>query len=72
MSQVTVLTTTAPSLDKLKRELGRLFDGCAADDVIAISHSTDTVSIKRSGGVWGPSSQTERLEYSAVVLVRGR
>jgi hypothetical protein len=61
----------APSLEKLEKELARLLAGCAADDVLGVSHSTAAVSSKQSGGIWGGASQTHKVEYSAIVLVRG-
>jgi hypothetical protein len=72
MSEVGVMWAVAPSLEKLKKELARLLAGCAAEDVLGVSHSASSVSSKQSGGTWSGSSQTSKLEYSAVVLVRSQ
>ncbi|MDQ2895978.1 MAG: hypothetical protein M3Y09_10090 [Actinomycetota bacterium] len=48
----------APSLELLEKELTRLFEGCAADDVLGMSHSAIAASSKQSGGIWGGASQT--------------
>jgi hypothetical protein len=70
MSEVGVVWARAPSLEKLEKELARLLAGCAADDVLGVSHSSAAVSSKQSGGIWSGASQTHKVEYSAVVLVR--
>lgn len=70
MSEVGVIWARAPSLEKLERELARLLAGHAADDVLAVSHSTAELSSKQSGGLWRGARQAHTLEYSAVVLVR--
>jgi hypothetical protein len=70
MSEVGVIWVRAASLEKLEKELARMLEGCAADDVLGVSHSTATVSGKQSGGIWSSASQAYKLEYSAVVLVR--
>lgn len=70
MAEVGVLWARAPSLEKLEKELARLLAGCAADDVLAVSHSSACVSTKQSGGIWSGGRQAQRLEYSAVVLLR--
>ncbi len=70
MSEIGVISAHALSLKKLAQELVRLLAGCAADDVIGVSYYAAAVSTKQSGGIWGGASQTHKLEYSAVVLVR--
>ena len=72
MSDVAVMWARAPSLEKLEKELARLVSGCAADDVLGISHSAAPVSSKQSGGIWGGASQSHKVEYSAVLLVRSQ
>ncbi len=71
MSEVGVIWARAPSLEKLEKEMVRLLADCAADDVLGVSHSAAAVLSKQSGGIWSGASQTHKLEYSAVVLVRG-
>ncbi|MHB8659594.1 MAG: hypothetical protein ACYC91_16915 [Solirubrobacteraceae bacterium] len=70
MSEVGLISTRAPSLEKLEKELARLLADCAADDVLGVSHSAAVVSSRQSGGIWGGGSQANKLEYSAVVLLR--
>jgi len=70
MSEVGVIWARAPSLEKLERELARILEGRAADDVLGVSHSTAAVSSNQSGGIWSGASQAYKLEYSALVLVR--
>jgi hypothetical protein len=70
MPEVGVIWATAPSLEKLEKELSGLLAECAADDVLGVSHSSAAVSSKQSGGIWGGATQTHKLEYSAVVLLR--
>ena len=70
MSEVGVIWASAPSLEKLERELYRLLAGRSADDVLGVSHASSAVSSKQSGGLWGGASQAHKVEYSAVVLVR--
>jgi len=70
MSDVEVMSVRAPSLEKLEKELARLLAGCAADDVVGVSHSAAAVSSKRSGGVWSASSEAHKVEYSALLLLR--
>jgi hypothetical protein len=70
MSDVAVIWARAPSLEKLEKELSRVLAGCVADDVLGVSHSAAPVSNKQSGGIWSGSTQTSRVEYSALVLVR--
>jgi hypothetical protein len=70
MSDVEVMSVRAPSLEKLEKELTRLLAGSATDNVLGISHSAAPVSSKQSGGIWAKSTETQRVEYSALVLVR--
>jgi hypothetical protein len=70
MPEVGVIWARAPSLQKLEKELDRLLAGCAADDVLGVSHSTTAVSSKQSGGIWSGTRQVSKVEYTAVVLVR--
>lgn len=72
MSEVAVMWARAPSLEKLEKELARVLAACAADDVLGISHSAALVSSKQSGGIWSGSSQSSKLEYSALVLLRSQ
>jgi hypothetical protein len=60
----------ASSLRDLEAELSRLLEGCSADDVLGVSHSTAVLSSKQSGGVWSGVSHTHKVEYSALVLLR--
>jgi len=70
MSEVGVLWARAPSLERLEKELSELLADWGADDVVSVSHSSAAVSSKQSGGIWGGATQTHKIEYSAVVLVR--
>jgi len=70
VSEVGVLWARAESLEKLEKELSALLADCAADDVLTVSHSSAAVSSKQSGGIWGGATQTHKIEYAAVVLVR--
>jgi hypothetical protein len=72
MSDVAVMWARAPSLEQLEKELARLLAGCADDDVLGVSHSAAPVSSKQSGGIWSGASQSHKVEYSAVVLVRSQ
>jgi hypothetical protein len=72
MSDVAVIWARAPSLDKLEKELARVLVGCAADDVLGVSHSAAPISSKQSGGIWSGAIQSHTVEYSAVVLVRSQ
>ncbi|MGH3628375.1 MAG: hypothetical protein ACRDRL_13175 [Sciscionella sp.] len=72
MSDVGVICARASSLQKLQRELDRLLAGRSADEVPGVSHFAAPVSSRQSGGVWGGSRTEQKLEYSAVVLVRGQ
>jgi hypothetical protein len=69
MSEVGVICARARSLEKLEKELDRLLSGCAADEVLGVSHSTTAVSSKQSGGIWSGTRQANKVEYTAVVLV---
>lgn len=71
MSEIEIIWARAPTLDKLEKKLARLLADCAAEDVLGVSHSSVAVSSKQSGGIWGGANQAHKLEYSAVVLVRG-
>lgn len=70
MSDVEVMSVRAPSLEKLEKELTWLLAGCAADDVLGVSHSSAPTSSKRSGGIWSGASEAHKIEYSALVLLR--
>jgi hypothetical protein len=72
MSDVGVIWARAPSLEKLEKELARGLAGCVADDVLAVSHSAAPVADKQSGGIWSGSTRAQKLEYSALVLVRSQ
>ena len=71
MPDIEVLWARAPSLEKLNKELSRLLASWVADDIIGISHSARAVHTKRSGGIWGGATLSHKLEYTAIVLVRG-
>lgn len=68
MADVAVICAHAPSLGKLEKELACALAGRRADDVLGISHWTATVTSKHYGGIWNGSRNTNKLEYSAVVL----
>ena len=70
MAEVGVITAQASSLKKLEKELARLLAGRPSDDVLGVSHFTAPVSTEQSGGIWSGSRQINKLEYSAVVLIR--
>jgi hypothetical protein len=70
VSEIEVLWARAPSLERLEKELARLLSNRAADDVLGVSHSTATTSSKQSRGIWSGASETNVLEYSALVLLR--
>lgn len=72
MSEVGVIWARAPTLEKLEKELFGLLDGYCAEDVLGVSHSAASISSRQSGGIWGGASQSYKLEYSAVVMVRAR
>lgn len=67
---VEVISARASSLEKLEKELARRLAGCAADDILRVSHSTATISSRQSGGIWAGANHAHKLEYTAVVLVR--
>lgn len=71
MSEVGVIWARASSLEKLENELARLLAGRAAEEILGISHAAASVSAKQSGGIWAGASHAHKLEYSALVLVRG-
>lgn len=71
MPDIEVLWARAPSLDKLEKELSRLLTCRAANDVLGISHSSTALHTKQAGGIWAGATLTHKLEYSAVVLLRG-
>jgi hypothetical protein len=71
MPDIEVLWARAPTLEKLEKELSRLLTECAADEVLGISHSSRALHTKQSGGIWAGATLTHKLEYSAIVLVRG-
>jgi hypothetical protein len=72
MSDVAVIWARAPSLEKLQKELARVLAGYVADDVLGISHSAAPASSKTSGGIWSGTTQSHKVEYSAIVLVRAQ
>ena len=69
MGNVAVIWASAPSLDKLERELSCRLAEYDADDIVSISHSSTVVG-RETGGVWGPRRRHEHTEYSALVLVK--
>lgn len=72
MSEVDVVSVSAPSLAKLEKELVRLLADCSADAVLGMSHTTATLGAKQSGGIWTGAHHTNKVEYSALVLLRAR
>jgi hypothetical protein len=70
MADVGVICAHASSPRKLEKQLARLLAGCAAEDVLSVSHWSTIVSTQQYGGIWTGTKQTHKLEYSAVVLVR--
>lgn len=70
MSEFEVLWARAPSLEKLAAEVEAILADRGASDVLSVSHSSAVTTSKRSGGVWAGAHETNRLEYSAFVLVR--
>jgi hypothetical protein len=70
MPDVGVICAHATSPRQLEKELARLLQGHAADDVLGVSHWTATVASKQSRGIWSGARQAHKVEYSAVVLVR--
>ena len=70
MPEVGVICAHASSPRKLEKKLARLLARHAADDVLEVSHWTETVSSKQSGGIWSGARQVHKLEYSAIVLFR--
>jgi hypothetical protein len=71
MAAVDVIWARAPTLEKLQQELLSLLDGYAPEDVISLSHAVGAVASTHSGGVWGRGREAHKVEYSAIVLVRG-
>ena len=70
MADVGVICAHASSPRKLEKQLARLLAGCAAGDVLTVSHWSAIVSTHEHGGIWTGARQTHKLEYSAVVLLR--
>lgn len=70
MAAVQVISAQATTLEKLEKELSRALAGCAAEDILGLSHHVMAASTKQTGGIWGGAAQTYKLEYTAVVLVR--
>jgi hypothetical protein len=70
MSEIGVLTVRAPSLQKLHRQLEKRLARYAPEDIVSVSHSSDAVSARHRGGVWSGARTTQKLEYSAIVLLR--
>jgi hypothetical protein len=72
MCEVDVISVHAPSLTKLEKELVRLLADCSADAVLGVSHTTTSLATKHSGGIWTGAHQTNKSEYSALVLLRAQ
>jgi hypothetical protein len=72
VSEVDVVSVRAPSLAKLEKELVRLLADCSADAVLGVSHTTASLVTTQSGGVWTGARHTNKVEYSALVLLRAR
>jgi hypothetical protein len=72
MSEVDVVSVRAPSLTKLEKELVRLLADCSADSVLGVSHTTATLGAKQSGGIWTGARHANKVEYSALVLLRAQ
>jgi hypothetical protein len=70
--EVDVVSVRAPSLTKLEKELVRLLADWAADDVLGVSHATTSLGTKQSGGIWTGARHTNKVEYSALVLLRAQ
>lgn len=70
MCEVDVVSVRAPSLTKLEKELVRLLADCSADDVLGVSHTTTSLATTQSGGIWTGVRHTNKVEYSALVLLR--
>ncbi|WP_249011856.1 hypothetical protein [Conexibacter sp. DBS9H8] len=70
MGDVGVIWAAAPSLDKLEKELSNCLVGYDAEEIISVSHSVVPRRSRRTGGLWGAATETNDVEYSAVVLVR--
>jgi hypothetical protein len=72
VSEVDVVSVRAPSLAKLEKELIRLLAACSADAVLGVSHATASIETNQSGGIWTGARHTNKLEYSALVLLRAQ
>jgi hypothetical protein len=72
VSEVDVISVRAPSLAKLEKELIRLLADCSADAVLGVSHATASLETKQSGGIWASPRHTNKIEYSALVLLRAQ
>lgn len=72
VSEVDVISVRAPSLAKLEKELVRVLADCSADAVLGVSHTAASHASKQSGGIWTGARDTNKLEYSALVLLRAR
>ena len=70
--EVDVVSVRAPSLAKLEKELVRLLADCSADAVLGVSHATTSLETKQSGGIWTGARHTNKVEYSALVLLRAQ
>jgi hypothetical protein len=70
MCEVDVVSVRAPSLAKLEKQLVRLLANCSADDALGVSHATTSLGTKQSGGIWTGAHHTDKVEYSALVLLR--
>ena len=72
VSEVDVVSVQASSLAKLEKELVRLLVDCSADAVLGVSHTTASLATTQSGGIWIGARRTNKLECSALVLLRAR